>query len=810
MSSPIQDFSESRRATPTIPPGFSAPPGLSKEVGSPTPSRPSSRASLRRGNSAITPAVPVLPATPLRTSTPLRQETKLKVAATDDIATPTKPGKEVKAEAVKAARATEVKHGRSDKVQSPETSDGPVAKQANQSEGKNVPVATHSKARLSEVEEQRKDDYSAPQPAPLSAAQLLQQKHHAKANQETFLSKAPETSKHDAGKHKRPGKLDITAAVTKGAELPTSSVVSTPLKTETPGKLSRAGSTGPISRPVSPTASTDSPLRKTAPRTLRVVATPGPKIETSLPAGNAAPSLPNIATRFPSRQPSIASMNPPGTPSSEHISDNISVTSTSFSRASSPPLGKSIVGSAPARSKTKNQQKKDRQERAKQIEEEKRLAEENLNSNKDEPVQEAITSRKKKTKKSAASGATSSTPATSRPPSPKAKKVEEQAAQPPPKPSPGLLKAGSGKEIKSAAPATAPVPAPTTTSISAPNQAPNLASASASVPAPATAPATAPAPAPAPASSSARPASPSSTTAPVPASASSPAPSPQPPNPPAVTPASVIADLRSASGLISSAIDNLFRPIAQSNTHYKATQPVTAHDLNVPRSLQKNPEIKIHPNQLYSMLSNHHGLHYGGEDERIWSRGVITPGGAHLRHLEEALENRFIELEKELRLRPTDLKFHPLPNPKLPPGGLDAQFPQFDLIAYKRELEIMEGRKRDPNAMEKAVEEGSKKGSFLVDTAGKYVNEFVMPPVPVIQPPPPAAGSAFSRPAAKAAAAAVDSGAVALGATKEGGPVMTVEEAERSLVESRKVAEEREAQLRRLVKRNRKLVGMTH
>lgn len=378
--------------------------------------------------------------------------------------------------------------------------------------------------------------------------------------------------------------------------------------------------------------------------------------------------------------------------------------------------------------------------------------EDTVHPTKDEPVQEAITSRKKKSRKAATPGGASSTPTTSRPASPKPRKVEEPAPPVPRIPTPEAPKPVVEKKIET------PIPSPT--------------------PAPVVAP----------------------------------APHPSPPSPPAITPASIISDLRSNSNLVSTALDNLFRPIAQSNTHYKASQPVTAHDLGVPRSLQKNPEIKIHPNQLYSMLSNHHGLHYGGEDDRIWSRGVITPGGAHLRHLEEALENRFIELEKELRTRPMELQYHPLPNTKLPPGGLDAEFPQFDLIAYKREVEVMEGRKRDPNAMEKAVEEGSKKGSFLVDTAGKYVNEFVMPPVPIIAPPPPAAGSAFSKPAAAAAAAAVDSGAVALEAAqlKNGGPVLSVEEAERVLVEARKVAEEREAQLRRLVKRNRKLVGMTH
>jgi CCR4-NOT transcription complex subunit 4 len=97
------------------------------------------------------------------------------------------------------------------------------------------------------------------------------------------------------------------------------------------------------------------------------------------------------------------------------ISDNASITSTSMSRANSPPPTK--VGSAPVRPNTKNQQKKQRREAAKERSELEAAAA------KQEPKVEdvaPIMGRKKKQKKERTlhSAAGGSTPAASRPPSP--------------------------------------------------------------------------------------------------------------------------------------------------------------------------------------------------------------------------------------------------------------------------------------------------------------------------------------------------------------------------------------------------------
>ncbi|KAL8677806.1 MAG: hypothetical protein Q9186_005786 [Xanthomendoza sp. 1 TL-2023] len=124
-----------------------------------------------------------------------------------------------------------------------------------------------------------------------------------------------------------------------------------------------------------------------------------------------------IATsaQAPSRRGSLSSLNPPETPASERISDNVSLTSTSLSRASSPPLGKT---SAAARHVSKNQQKKERQARGKQAEEAVKPDDTPAKAVAEEPVQAPIIGRKKKQKKTVKGGTADSTPAITRPSSP--------------------------------------------------------------------------------------------------------------------------------------------------------------------------------------------------------------------------------------------------------------------------------------------------------------------------------------------------------------------------------------------------------
>lgn len=135
---------------------------------------------------------------------------------------------------------------------------------------------------------------------------------------------------------------------------------------------------------------TPSPVTRTGPKTLRVVATP--KTEAPPPASPAL-TMASVALSGTSRGVS-ASYRPDTPASSEVVSDNASVVSASVthSRASSPPPSR--IGSAAVRTTTKSQQRKARKDVLKQ--ETKMIAE----APKVEPeVHAPILGRKKKQKK---------------------------------------------------------------------------------------------------------------------------------------------------------------------------------------------------------------------------------------------------------------------------------------------------------------------------------------------------------------------------------------------------------------------------
>ncbi|TIA31541.1 hypothetical protein D6C83_07055 [Aureobasidium pullulans] len=748
----IDDEEEgSRRPTPSIPPGFTAPvlPPLKDEstISLPT-SRSSSRASLRRGNSQILPAVPVLPGTPSRAPTPLRHETRPFAGILDEFATPTKrgrseshlanveyaegndatPGAEVevqtkaetkaeKAEAKKLKRADKAAKKEADRLEKAEKAAAAAYAAAEATAQKNAAemlekAAAQAKAAAAAAEVQ---------PAPPGAPK--DEKNKAATNTVDLVkdltpAEAAAAAKSAAGetvnKKKNPGKIDITAAVLKGSEVPTS-VTSTPVKSE---NIPRTWGNITTSRPQSPSIASDSAKKVTAPRTLRLTTTqvaPAPVVATAIRPNATA------ASRLPSRQPSIASIPPPGTPGSEHISDDISVTSTSLSRANSPPPTSSRVGSAYQRANTKSQQKKLRQEKARQATEE--ILSKDINQPITEPIHEAITSRKKKSKRDkpatpAASTPVASTPVPSRPASPKIKAKQEE----PPK----VEKPATPVKVETPPP---PPPAPVT-----PVKTP-----------------------------------------------------PPPPPPAALTPASLIAELRSEHGTIAGAFDAFFRPFAQTVAHYKPTQAPTPADLSPDNAIPAHmPELKKEDIEI--LLSGHAWRPVTEEQQRLWERLVISPTGTIIRHMEPQLEDRFLAMEAMNRQLPENLKFHPIQHSNTP---TDLDFPALDIAALRREFDgaTNGNRHRSANAMEKAVEEGSKKGSFLVDTAGKYVNEFIMPPVPL------------SPPSEKA---------IKEEQQRDKNHIVSVEDLERRLAEAKRFADDKEAGLRRLVKRNRKVIGLTH
>ena len=220
-------------------------------------------------------------------------------------------------------------------------------------------------------------------------------------------------------KGQRPSKLDIAAAKDasrKDYELITSIAKQT--KPATPSKTPRqlpSNTSQPDTPATAVSYSSDSPGPRPTPlRTIRVVQ--AQKSETHL---RSAPSITTnttsatVITRQISRQPSVASIHQPGTPINEMNSDDVSLTSTSISRPSSPPVSR--VGSAPIRQTTKSQLKKERRRR---IEESRQSDDPASATIAEDTVQAPIVGRMKKAKKSKLQLSADSTPIGSRPPSP--------------------------------------------------------------------------------------------------------------------------------------------------------------------------------------------------------------------------------------------------------------------------------------------------------------------------------------------------------------------------------------------------------
>jgi CCR4-NOT transcription complex subunit 4 len=229
----------------------------------------------------------------------------------------------------------------------------------------------------------------------------------AKTTPSAPSTKAP-AAQNAPEKRTTPGILNIS--------VPSKPALKTPAAPETPVKSAVADSAFP---PL-PTPSVQSPMVKNTQKTIKVL--PTPKTETPT-AGSATPS--SVTSMFPpnfstSRQPSLASISRlerPGTPTSEMFSEDASITSTSMSRANSPPPSK--IGSAPVRTTTKSMQKKQRRE----AQREKEKAELDAAATKTEPAEVEIApimGRKKKQKKEKPTGSNTrtSTPAASRPASP--------------------------------------------------------------------------------------------------------------------------------------------------------------------------------------------------------------------------------------------------------------------------------------------------------------------------------------------------------------------------------------------------------
>lgn len=733
---------ESRRSTPTVPPGLSRPTALPDLEGS---SRPSSRASLRHKSSQILPALPLRPGTPSR-ATPSRKGTRDESEISLPEETPTKPSRTTSSELKKATSMLAENEAPSTKAPVQEPKEAAVAT-SGAAQAPSIAADEVEKAGETEKPSTKATETSKSAKAS-TGKQKAAQEHDVKQTETKPPPATPnksDSTKADSQKRKHPGKLDITAAVHKQEQENKQEQVGSGASASTgTGKPAQASSQAATSKlPESPSVA--SPAVKAGPRTLRVVQTPTPKAE--IPS-HAFPALPNAAAhRLPSRQPSVASINLPGTPSSEPVSmsDNISMASTSQSRANSPPPATSKVGTAPVRAKTKNQMKKERQERAKAIEEEKVKAEEAVKPSQEEPAQEAIVSRKKKTKKEkepkppkskvAPTATAETTPTASRPASPGNKTAVEPAAT---TEEPANVASKEAKPEEPTKPATPPQPA-----------------------------------------------------------VQSPA-GPSPPPTPTLTAQQLIAELKASAPEIQRCIDSLFRV---SNSHqFKTPSNVSHKDLL--NGWKSDWNVKLTKEEIDALLSGKlSAVHRGGLDGgQTFDRHLVSPSGAHLRALTKELESRFLELEHALHEMPEELRFRP----SKPQNEM--KLPSFDLEDLKRKFENSGGR--GVSVMEQMVQDGNtmKKGAFLVDEASKYINEFVMPPVT----PPPAGARVQQQPVQGAAGhAGISQQATATAEASGSHAIPSVEIAERQLNDAKRFADEKETALRKMIKKNKRMLGLS-
>jgi hypothetical protein len=414
-----------RRSTPTIPPGFTAP-AIPEAVIEEPRSRPGSRPMSRTTSSTITPAVPVVPATPIRDATSSKvKKGKQKSGSVDTVIPADTPAATPAASTTaKPQPSTPPKASSKEAIKPPQTPKDPTPKEAA-NRGRKGSVETPKPTP--ETKKSMSDAAAKNTPKPKVTSKKSQPNLEITPRKEAQKDAAsvPDVVTVPAStKRQPPGKLIIATATKIPVEVDSPAAGSAKLDTQTKSMRSLP-TTAANSVPPSPAAAaTGSPIKRTAPpRTLRVVATPKTEVPPPLSAVS-APPLPYIPTvdKLRSRQASIASVNLPSTPVSELISDTASITSTSMSRASSPPPIVGKVGIAPVRKKTKSQAKKDRQERKKQIE-----GEEMQDSKSDvEVVQAPIIGRKKKTKKPTSTPKPIAAAFKSQPASPKPATVEEE------------------------------------------------------------------------------------------------------------------------------------------------------------------------------------------------------------------------------------------------------------------------------------------------------------------------------------------------------------------------------------------------
>jgi CCR4-NOT transcription complex subunit 4 len=425
----------SRSSTPALPPGLPI-------------SRPTSRPSSRPSTPSAPPGLPlphahpspilreVLTAKPqsriVPTSAPFTPSRNPAVAyiprAATPLATVSTPTTPVKQVSVPKPLENSTSQARQD-VKSLATNSGlskTIASQA--AEGLSDPVLRADDFPVLEKGKEKASVANTPKSLPATVKKTSTVNETATTN----------TATKSTGKRSTPGILNVSTS-----NPPPTKVASA---SDTPVKALATSAFPPLPPSAPSSAVAQSPAIRSAPKTLRLV--PTPKTESVPISTSTPPSATSVLTPHfpPSRQPSLASLTRlerPGTPVSEIISDNASITSTSMSRPGTPPPSK--VGSAPVRSTTKSQQKKHRREAQKEKEKSE------LDTVIDQPEPEVeiapIMGRKKKQKKERTSTTTNrSTPAVSRAPSPVPQKPVEAEESSKPKSNSQSKESAGGKK----------------------------------------------------------------------------------------------------------------------------------------------------------------------------------------------------------------------------------------------------------------------------------------------------------------------------------------------------------------------------
>ncbi|CCT64589.1 probable MOT2-transcriptional repressor [Fusarium fujikuroi IMI 58289] len=422
----------------SVPPGLSLPPGLPGNI-----SRPPSA----QGHAKLTNIVPALPRMPppglsQGSLTPDQSPAKLKPAT--PVSEAKKNIKSLAAESGLSREITTQSQPKLTKASFLQDEDFPAL---DASKNKSRPATPTPKAtpKAKRHAERIVDRMMAKAGANLESTAQETKAEEAKV-QETKAQevKAKETKAQEAkpvslsqAADKKP--IAVNTQVGKNVAVKTSELSATTEKSTT----ETSAAFPPLPTPSS--AAIASPVTRTAPKTLRVIATP--KAEAPPPA---SPALTMASVALSGTSRAVSGSYRPDTPASEMISDNASVVSASVthSRASSPPPSR--IGSAAVRTTTKSQQRKQRKDVLKQ--ETKLIAE--------APIAEAevhapIMGRKKKQKKEkpvkAAQPDASTTPETpadepSQPPS-QQEPVKESEREPEEKPV--KSKTSQKKSIKS-------------------------------------------------------------------------------------------------------------------------------------------------------------------------------------------------------------------------------------------------------------------------------------------------------------------------------------------------------------------------